>query len=334
MEALETQRWELVNAAVEKNEPALLEQATQINGQDTVDRFHDQVRDIAIKKNSIPILRYLIEHGVSVKHIEPPQLADGGEVSIPTLEFLLTQGWDINWPGDRLSSTREPFMWYCINDQDKLVWCLKHGAKLEMPENKDCSGKRSPPILEKVAGQGNIATFEFLLSKGAPLRPFPHQNKVLHGAVHAAGCQGDRSSDAENDTEEQRKQRAKYTERMAMVRYLIDVVGYDTNMLDKLPECRRGQSGAMGTPLEYVQDIWSDRMHTRELTWFLLDRGADPTPALKEAKWGEDPTKWHNEFIKNVEEWEEQGGPERLRQYQELKRLEEQKKKEQKCCVQ
>ncbi|KAI2474929.1 hypothetical protein Ptr902_06150 [Pyrenophora tritici-repentis] len=270
---------------------------------------------------------------MSVKHLEPRDVTKKGEVSIPTLEFLLANGWDINWP--RNSTTRKPFMWYCINDRAKLVWCLRNGAKLKMPKNSDCRGRRSPPILEIVAREGDIATFEFLRSKGAPLQPFPHQNRVLHAAVYrGAVYRRDGSGDPANETEEHRKERAEHTQCIAMVRYLIDVVGFDANTLDQLPECRRGQSGAMGTPLEYAQDLWSDRLDTRELTWLLLDRGADLTPALKNARWGEDPTKWHHHFIKNVEEWEEQGGPERLREYQELKRLEEQKKKEQKCCVQ
>jgi len=49
--ALENERWELANAAIEKHEPALLEQATQIKARDTVETFHSRVCDIAIKKN-------------------------------------------------------------------------------------------------------------------------------------------------------------------------------------------------------------------------------------------------------------------------------------------
>ena len=326
--ALETERWKLANAAIEKHEPTLLEQATLIKARDNVETFHSRVCDIAIKKNSIPILRYLIEHGVSVEHLEPRTIAKDGKVSIPTLDFLLAHGWDINWPGGKPSSSREPFMWFCVNDRDKLVWCLEHGARLEMPKNKDCRGRRSPPILEIVARQGDSATFEFLRSKGAPLRPYPHINKILHAAVQAAACVHDGLGDPENDTEEQRKSRVEYAKRMDMVRYLIDVVGFNVNAPDQSPECTRPRHGEWGTPLECVHTVWIEKLNPRELTWLLLDRGADPSPALKEAKCDDDPTKWHHDFIKNVEDWETQGGPERLRQ------REEEREKEHKCCMQ
>ena len=325
--ALETQRWNLANAAIEKSEPALLEQAAQINAELTVERFYSRVLEVAIKKNSIPILRYLVEHGVSVEHIEPREVAADGEVSIPTLEFLLARGWDINWPGCRVNAARKPFMWYCVNHRDKLVWCLEHGAKLKRPKMKRCKGPDEPPILQIVAREGDIATFEFLRSKGAPLRPHHHINEVLHAAVKTAACGYRASADPEKDNEEERKSRARWNQSMEMVRYLIDVVGFDVNAPDNPPECKKCRSGEWGTPLQYVQQIRIDGRSQRELTWLLLDRGADPTPALEEAEYDRRQG-WHNyEFFKNIEDWGAQGGREKLRQ------REEQKAKERGCCV-
>jgi len=68
-----------------KHELELFEQV-RINAQGNAKRRDDKrVIAIAIKNNSIPALRYLITHGVSIKHID----ISGKEVKIPTLKFLL-----------------------------------------------------------------------------------------------------------------------------------------------------------------------------------------------------------------------------------------------------
>jgi hypothetical protein len=68
-------------------------------------------------------------------------------------------------------------MWSCIQDREKLAWCLEHGASLATPGEQP----HKRPILQAVAERGDIATFEFLRSRGAPLGPC-----TLHRAVLAA----------------------------------------------------------------------------------------------------------------------------------------------------
>ena len=79
----------------------------------------------------------------------------------------------------------------------------------------------------------------------------------------------------------------------------------------------------MGTPLEYIVGVGRPDTDARELTWFLLDRGADPDAALAEARKYDHPT-----FIEWVESWEAQGGRE------ELERFRKKKINEHRCSVQ
>jgi hypothetical protein len=72
--------------------------------------------------------------------------------------------------------------------------------------------------------------------------------------------------------------------------------------------------GEWGTPLEYIVRIGRPDKDARELTWFLLDRGADPGMALIEAKDSKNPT-----FVEWVEAWESQGGREKLEQFKKRK---------------
>ncbi|KAI4914275.1 uncharacterized protein J4E92_009689 [Alternaria infectoria] len=298
----------LFDIAMHKHELELFEQARTNAQGNAKGRDDERAVGIAIKKNSIPALHYLIKHGVSIKHID----VSGKEVEIPTLKFLLAHGWDINWAGEP-RSWQSPFMWSCIHDREKLVWCLKHAAKLATPGEPPY--KR--PILEKVAETGDIAMFEFLRSERAPLGPC-----TLHRAVLMAALGHEGTDDPEKDEEWQRRSRARYVQRMAMVRHLVDTVGLDVNKLD-FPRDTKWLQGEMGTPLEYIVGVGRPDTDARELTWFLLDRGADPDAALAEARKYDHPT-----FIEWVESWEAQGGRE------ELERFKEKKRNEHRCSVQ
>jgi hypothetical protein len=92
-----------------------------------------------------------------------------------------------------------------------------------------------------------------------------------------------------------------YAERIAMVHYLLDVVKLDVNA----PDQPAGRNAVMhnGTPICYIPGSDITDTDTRELTWLLLDRGADPTPALVVAEQSLYPR-----FIKYVEEWKAQHG--------------------------
>ncbi|CAN9134021.1 unnamed protein product [Alternaria alternata] len=291
MEDAQTRKQVLIDAAIDNNEPELLGHVLKINAQERMGDYENRrLVEAATRKNSIPCLRYLIEHGLSIEYID----ISGGEVSISALEFLLAHGWDINSTGTP-RSYRSPFMWSCIHDREKLVWCLEHGASLATPWQEPHRKPREP-ILERVAWGGDIATFELLRSKGAPLGPC-----TLHQAVVRAAFCHDFSGDPEKDDEKQRQGRAQYTQSMAMVRYLIDVVGLNVNKEDFPPDTKWLQ-GEWGTPLQYIVLAGLDPgRNARELVWFLLDRGADPKAALVEAK----AFGGHAAFKEWVEAWEQ-----------------------------
>lgn len=81
-----------------------------------------------------------------------------------------------------------------------------------------------------------------------------------------------------------------------MVRYLIGEVGLDVNA----PDQPAGSNVPMRnrTPICYIPTSAILQRDTRELAWLLLDRGADPTPALEVAKIWQYP-----KFVEDVKTW-------------------------------
>jgi hypothetical protein len=98
-----------------------------------------------------------------------------------------------------------------------------------------------------------------------------------------------------------------YAERMAIVYHLVEDLGLDVNGPDQ-PPSQRPLPMRQGPPLCYVADseaiFYSEGsedkavLDARELTWYLLDHGADPRPALEEVKWSKHPT-----FVADAEAW-------------------------------
>jgi hypothetical protein len=94
---------------------------------------------------------------------------------------------------------------------------------------------------------------------------------------------------------------------MAMVYHLVEDLGLDVNGPDQ-PPSQRALPMRRGTPLCYVADseviVYTEGsedkaiLDTRELTWYLLDHGADPRPALEKIKWSQHPT-----FVADVDAW-------------------------------
>ncbi|KFX90798.1 hypothetical protein O988_08025, partial [Pseudogymnoascus sp. VKM F-3808] len=144
-------------------------------------------------------------------------------------------------------------------------------------------------ILEKVAAWGSIETFELLRSKGAPLGWRP-----LHLAVEMVTYF--RPSYMDDDE--------KHAGRMALVRHLIDVVGLDMNVPDQ-PAGSEVLPLRFGTPICYVAGSARRQGRVRdskELTWLLLDRGADPMPTIERAKVD------YPRFVEDVEAWKAKRG--------------------------
>jgi hypothetical protein len=84
-------------------------------------------------------------------------------------------------------------------------------------------------------------------------------------------------------------------ERTEMVRHLIDNIELDVNALDQPP----GPIVPMqrGTPIEYIPGSNILERDARDITWLLLERGADPTPAISFAK------HCYPKFIDDFEAW-------------------------------
>ncbi|OBT63843.1 hypothetical protein VE03_06645 [Pseudogymnoascus sp. 23342-1-I1] len=261
-----------------------LDEAISKTNKEDLKHFYKSTRATAIQNSAIAILNNLIRRGVDITPQWPSQPRGASQ---ETLELLLEQGWDINARGDA-SYDREPFMWAVADDYDLVKWCLEHGASVH-PSGQEPfrdgattkSRRECLQILEIVAAWGSIEALELLRSKGAPAGW-----RSLHLAVETATF----------GYSEKDKDFVFYSERMAMVRHLLDVFGLDVNAPDQplgievLPRQR-------GTPTCYIPDSTMLVRDTRELTWLLLDRGADPTPALEIAR-GE-----YRIFAEDVEAW-------------------------------
>lgn len=96
---------------------------------------------------------------------------------------------------------------------------------------------------------------------------------------------------------------------MAMVLHLRDVVGIDVNAPDQ-PTESTALPTRLGTSICYIPSSKVATKDTKDLTWLLLDRGADQTSAFE---WAE---LYHPEFMDYVKAWEKRQGNSR------------------KCCVQ
>ena len=291
---------EFVKTACEHDDTSLIEQALSNCSEqgDPPGLLRNSCR-LAIQNNAEKVLKYLIEkQSLDVRQLPPTFVAGEGR-STAMLEFLLAHGWDIN--GRHTSESgpdAKPFMWHIVGDGDLVAWCLDHGASLtptrqeRLMKNEITQSQYScEQVLESAAARGSVATFELLRSKGAPLGWRPLHLAVRTAALALHHVRGPEEGKAEGGG-------GKAVQRMNMERHLIDVVGIDVNALDHPVGKKRADR--LGTPIVYVADL-NDLDHTRELTWLLLDRGADPTPGLVGAK-----DSGHVTFADDVEAWKAQ----------------------------
>ncbi|KAF2655615.1 hypothetical protein K491DRAFT_692690 [Lophiostoma macrostomum CBS 122681] len=301
--------WNLAKLACELDDTSLVEQAFSdcTEEEDPKGLLRYSCRH-AIQNNAEEVLEYLIaKQSLDVRTLRPSVVGGKGR-STAILDILLAHGWDINWRATSTSESvydAEPFLWHIVHDSDLVAWCLDHGATvfpvhLEPLRKHEItpSQYRCHQVLERAAARSSVATFELLRSKGAPLGW-----RTLHFAVRNAALAF--------HAHQTRGESTKWTERMDMVRHLIDVVGVDVNALDH--PVGKQKFDDLGTPICYVANLGGlDDLNTRELTRMLLDRGADPTPGLEEAKQTEYAT-----FAEDVANWklEHPGGckaPERF----------------------
>lgn len=120
------------------------------------------------------------------------------------------------------SSDSLPLVYHVYGSEKLLRWCLDHGARVDY---SDSNPRNVPPLLEYVGKGGTISTFELLMEDGAKLG-----RRTLHRAVEGA-------SSGES-------------ERMEMVRFLVEKIGCDVNGMDMAEDER--YPAHYGTPLNYA----------------------------------------------------------------------------------
>ncbi len=274
---LRSPEYDLWRTAIENDDPSLLDEAISTTTTEHLESLLKQAMRYSIDHNSLSVLKYLIQRGVDVKSLQAYHVRGGGNTSIAILEILIAHGWDINVRKDLVAEGyHEPFMWLVVNNYDTVAWCLDHGATVYPRELQTCE-RECRPILEDVAAMGSVATFELLRSKGAPVGA-----RTLHSAVENAAITPSDPTVFHSDQGMIRKREADYIERMDMVRHLLKVVKLDVNASDKPTD--RLMGGRYGTPICYIPIFASRTGETRDLTWLLLDHGADPTEALVHAE--------------------------------------------------
>jgi len=281
----------------EDNDAALLNEAASMASGTILGPEHLSVLRRAIASNSLATLSHLVKNdAMGFKALPPSCVATHPKLSITTLDFLFAYGWDINNCREPIylgSRHHDPFLWHVTSDEILVQWGLDHGARVQATD------RRTRPILETAANCGSFAAFKLLYSAGAP-----PGRRTLHLAIQAAALGHIGAGDPEKDTEAQRKKRMQHEDRMALVRYLIDVVALDVNAEDWMPgDMGFSGHGGSGTPICYVIDHRNPERvkNARDLTWLLLDRGADPTPALEDAV-----SNGMTMFIEHVDQWKEQ----------------------------
>ncbi|KAJ4351398.1 uncharacterized protein N0V89_006740 [Didymosphaeria variabile] len=283
----------------------LLDQAiSQLSAKD-LPTLYDRLLYRAIRHNAVDILKDLITRGVDIRPRLPSNVRDA---NTETLQLLLENGWDISSTAaddKRGAEEQLPFLWHVLDRKELVEWGLEHGAhtSVQFPESTSQRHRLlHETLLEKCVSRCIIPTYELLRSHGAP-----HGRRELHIAVERAtyGPIGNGERDEQW-----------YREHMDMVQHLLDVVKLDVNAPDQPPDIailpmHRGGNGRSAGPICYIPTSSMLEKDTRELTWMLLDRGADPEQALGFAK------KDYPRFIEDVEAWRR-----------------ERKKSSRGCCVQ
>ena len=236
-------------------------------------------------------------------------------------------------------------MWRVVKNHARVKWCLEHGASVyprDFHPHKEggitADQYYCEPILEVAVCRASVATFELLRSHGAQLGW-----RTLHRAVEFA-CRGTppyygrmtptdtqvsfepwssspwrekheklhESQYKEQDEKQDEKPYVRdHKERMAMLRHLIDVVRLDVNADDTPPGAPHIEM-RWGPPTEYILYSTDVTKDSRDVTWLLLDRGADLTPVYRAIeRCGDDPDDESPErqVFEDVESWKKARKP-------------------------
>ena len=261
----------------------------------------------AANRNHIEMIQFLLDHGANMADMRPMAIYDDDQrPSVRTLQFLLDHGWDMNsWSGSGDREWQWPFLWTCLAHQNLVNWCLEHGARVDMYDERlsvinevgEQEGTRNscPPLLDYVARYGTVAQFELFRNRGAPLG-FRMLHLATQRARSAALSEGITEPPPDDDDDPRFYH---YRESMKMVKHILQIDEVDVNaqrlFLAEGDVCSTALCIVAFRPME----------NDRPLTRLLLDAGADPDLM---GFWGSPRScgELHGNriFLKALEEWD------------------------------
>lgn len=220
----------------------------------------------AIYHNSLRALTCLLSLGLDLTDLGGSDVIRSKGALQPIFELLLAHGWDINTRSSK-GYNSQPLLWCIVDDSSLVEWCLERGANVRLSGTYNRFS--CPSLLEVAAQRTSVSIFELLRKRGADLGP-----RALHLAVSSVVFNS--SSTDFNST----KLTKRYMDRIDMVVHLINNLKLDVNAWDSDASFPFGPL-LYGTPLNYVSEACSSvaDAHCRDVTWLLLDAGADQTRA-------------------------------------------------------
>ncbi|KAF2999463.1 hypothetical protein E8E13_008184 [Curvularia kusanoi] len=247
----------LRNEAAQERSTALLQSTLDLAASESKemhDSYAQQTLHLFIRNNKaddlLPLIAYLLQT-TNATLDSTLQYISYQCASIPLLELLCENGFDINQPDKANNDQRILDM--LITNESYVEWLLEHGAQTNFTEPQ--------PILDVCARLGSLATFRLLQSRGATL-----SSRTLHCAAKAAASYG--ASPTETQAGDESKQSRG---RMEVLRHLVEELEMDVNVLDDDGDNPIDHFGYWGTPLAYAA---SEPRGAGVVRW-LLEHGAD-----------------------------------------------------------
>jgi hypothetical protein len=202
---------------------------------ETYESFAQQSLDLFVRNNEeaslLPLIAYLLE-STNATLDSASRYISYQSASIPLFALMSNHGWDINQP-DKSDHGRR-VLDLMITNEEYVHWLLDHGAQVNHIEPE--------PVLDLCARVGSLATFKLLQENGAEI-----SRRTLHCAAQAAAACGVEPAEMQPEG-----LRPEMRDRVDLLRYLIEGLKMDVNMLDDDSDNPIDTSGHWGTPLGYA----------------------------------------------------------------------------------
>jgi hypothetical protein len=86
--------------------------------------------------DAVATLTYILtDRGFSTDNISAYDMIPTQGLSTRILDILLACGWNVNKRDLRVGRTSEPLLWWILDNEELVKYCLKHGAKVH-PEGQ------------------------------------------------------------------------------------------------------------------------------------------------------------------------------------------------------